>query len=71
MYTHDSYNSTGQRISSIGTVDGNVWTWTEIDGRSQHTNTVAGPPSFPFKTEVAQDWTARSTLAEGTTTKTN
>jgi hypothetical protein len=71
VYTHDSYSSAGQRISSTGTVDGNVWTWTGVDGRSRHIITVTSPTSFQFKTEISQDGKNWSVLSEGITTKTD
>lgn len=69
IYTHDSYTSGGQRISSTGTVDGSVWTWTTVDGKTRHIVTVLSPTSFTFKTEFTQDGKTWTTMVEGTTTK--
>ena len=69
VYTHDSFDSSGRRISSTGTLDGSVWTWTSDDGRSRHIITVVSPTSFRFKTEFTLDGKTWATLVEGTSTK--
>src|SRR5690348_7591975 len=45
VYTHDSFDSSGRRLSSTGTVDGSLWTWVSDDGRSRHIITVTSPTS--------------------------
>ncbi len=75
VYTYDEFNSTGEAEHSIGTLDGDTWTWI----RDMHMcgNTMKGrfimktlsPTSYTFKFEISPDGKNWSTVMDGKATK--
>jgi Protein of unknown function (DUF1579) len=74
-YTYQAYNSMGEAESARGTLEGNIWTWTnemKMEGkviRGRFTVKTTSPTAYDFKFEMAPeggDWT---TVMEGKATK--
>ena len=67
VYTHNSYSG-GVHVVSTGTLEGDTWTWTSVDGRSRHTITMTSPTTSAFKAAITEDGKTWVTLSEGTRT---
>ena len=75
-YTYDEYNSNGEVDHSMGTIEGDTWTWTSttkmagqtIQGR--FTMKVVSPTAYNFKFELAPGGADFITVMEGKSTKT-
>ena len=75
VYTYNEYNSMGQADHSVGTVDGDTWTWTgdeNVGGqimKGRYTMKVLSPTSYTFKYEMSKDGTEWTTMMDGKSTK--
>jgi hypothetical protein len=75
MYTYDAFNSMGEHDSSLGSVDGDNWTWTsdmDMGGmkmKGRFTMKILSPASYTFKYEMSQDGSSWTTVMEGKATK--
>jgi len=74
-YTYQAYNSMGQSEQARGSLEGNIWTWTnemKMEGkmiRGRYTVKTTSPTAYDFKFEVAQEGGDWSTVMEGKATK--
>src|SRR5215471_5153949 len=75
VYTYQAYNSMGEVESAQGSLEGNIWTWTnerKVGDKVMHgrfTVKTVSPTAYDFKFEMASeggDWT---TIMEGKATK--
>jgi hypothetical protein len=77
VFTHTSYNSTGETELWKGTAEDGVWTWTRDrkikgkPGEERLTIHQISPTSYSFIVELAPEGGTWSTVAKGTGTKMN
>ena len=75
VYTYDSFNSQGRRVSSKGTLIGDTWTWTSSvsyggqDIQQRMTMKILSPASYSLKFEISMDGGTWATFMEGKATK--
>ena len=75
VYTYQAYNSRGEAESAQGTLEGNIWTWTnehKIGDKVMHgryTVKTASPTAYDFKFEMASEGGDWSPVMEGKATK--
>jgi len=75
LYTYDEFNSMGESQHSIGTVDGDTWTWIgeqHMDGNTRKTRFIIktlSPTSYAFKFEMSPDGNNWSTMMDGKAAK--
>jgi hypothetical protein len=75
VYTYQAYNSMGEAESAQGTLEGNIWTWTNEHKigdkmmRGRYTVKTTSPTAYDFKFETAQEGGDWSTVMEGKATK--
>ncbi len=76
VYTYNMYNSWGEEGRSVGTMDGDTWTWNSDDAagaqpfKGRYTMKVVSPTSYTFKYEMSKDGTSWTTVMDGKATKT-
>lgn len=74
-YTYNSYSSMGEKDVSMGSMDGDTWTWLsdeKINGqpvKGRYTAKVNSPNSYDFKFEMAGPDGSYNTIMEGKATK--
>jgi Protein of unknown function (DUF1579) len=75
VYTYDEFNSMGAAQHSVGTVDGDIWTWT---GEEHHagnilktrvTMKIISPTSYTVTFEVSQDGSHWAAVVDGKAAK--
>jgi hypothetical protein len=75
LYTFDSYNSQGRRVSSKGSLIGDTWTWNSSqsyggqDILQKLTIKVVSPASYMMKFEISMDGKNWMTFMDGKATK--
>ena len=70
-YTYREFNSWGEFDDSKGSVDGDVWTWTnDTPFKGKFTMKILSPTSYNFTYEMSQDGTTWTTVMDGKATKT-
>lgn len=75
VYTYHAFNSMGQDETSMGTVDGDTWTWLSDEHfggntmKGRFTMKVLSPTSYNMKFELSQDGKNWMTAMEGKATK--
>jgi hypothetical protein len=75
VYTNTHFSSTGQTSTSVGTVDGDTWTWTgdETYGgmsfKVKTTMKVASPTSYTMNVDMSMDGTNWMTALDAKATK--
>jgi len=76
VYTYNEYDSMGQADRSLGTVDGDTWTWNSDENmggqafKGRYTMKVLSPSSYAFKFEMSKDGTSWTDMMDGKATKT-
>src|SRR5215469_2174821 len=74
-YTYDEFTSTGEAVHSIGTVEGDTWTWLSDSKmgsqvmKGRFTVKVLSPTAYNFKFEISQNGSSWTTVMEGKETK--
>jgi hypothetical protein len=75
VFTYDEFNSMGEAEHSIGTLDGDTWTWIRdmpVGGntmKGRFTLKILSPVSYSFKFELSADGNSWSTIMDGKATK--
>jgi hypothetical protein len=75
VYTYHAFNSMGEAEQAKGTLEGNIWTWTneqKMQGklmRGRFTVKTTSPTTYDFKFEMAPEAGDWSTVMEGKATK--
>ena len=75
VYTYDEFNSVGEAIHSMGTLEGDTWTWlgdTKMGPqmtKGRFTMVILSPTSYTFKFEVSQDGSTWNLVMDGKATK--
>jgi len=75
VYTYNVYNSLGEHIMAIGTLDANTWTWKaeeKLNGvitQARYTFTFVSKNSYTFKEEVQSPDGKWVTVMQGTATR--
>jgi hypothetical protein len=75
VYTYQAYNSMGESENARGTLEGNIWTWTnemKMEGkvmRGRFTVKTTSPTAYDYKFEMAPEGGDWSTVMEGKATK--
>jgi hypothetical protein len=76
MYLYTSFNSMGEHETSLGTVDGDSWTWLSDENmggqkmKGRFTMKVLSPTTYNYKFEISPDGSNWSTVMDGKATKT-
>jgi hypothetical protein len=74
-YTYNEFDSTGDAGASVGTVDGDTWTFTSDENmggttfKGRYTMKVLSPTSYTYKYEMSKDGTTWTTAMDGKATK--
>lgn len=74
-YTYQAYNSRGESEHARGTLEGNIWTWTNEQKmgdklmRGRFTVKTTSPTAYDFKFEMAPEGGDWATVMEGKATK--
>jgi len=75
VYTYDGFNSTGERETATGTLDGNTWTWSfdapmgNMTMKGHFVIKAVSPASYDYKLEFSQDGSSWTTAMDGKATK--
>lgn len=75
VYTYNEFDSMGQADRSLGTVDGDTWTWNSDENmggqsfKGRYTMKVLSPTSYAFKFEMSTDGTKWTDMMDGKATK--
>jgi hypothetical protein len=72
-YTYNEFNSMGEATQSLGTVDGDAWTWIGDmkmpAGKGRFTEKILSPTSYTFKFEMSPDGGNWTPIMDGKCTK--
>ncbi len=75
MYTYNAFNSMGEHVSALGTIEGDTWTWHSDENlggqkmKGRYTMKILSPAAYTYKFELSPDGSTWSSIMEGKATR--